>query len=219
MKYFSLLSTALIFTLGLTACSDRAFFYSNEDANKPAYEQGGQQSGSADSRAPLDVPPQLMGDVEVPSPGEIATKSGRMSSADKKLIAGKAVSLDAKVYETSAAQVFSAVVDSMTALNLPVQSVDSPSGTLTTDWIRQASVEANVASSVFSGMFGGDGVQAFRYRFVVRVLRQKVEEAEVTRLEVRTIGQAYINRAWVNRQVVRKASDELFSAVDERLSN
>jgi len=219
MKHFSLLSTVLVFSLSLTACSDRALFYSNEDANKPAYEQGGQRGASADSRAPLDVPPQLMGDVEVPSPGEIATKSGRMSSADKKLVAGKSVSLDAKVYENSAAQVFSAVVDSMTALNLPVQSVDSPSGTLTTDWVRQASVEANAAASVFAGVFGGDGVQAFRYRFVVRVLRQQIEDAAVTRLEIRTIGQAYINRSWVNRPVVRKASGELFSAVDERLSN
>ena len=210
---------ALISALGLTACSDRSFFYSNEDANKPAYEQGGQRGVSADSRAPLDVPPQLMGDVEVPSPGEIATKSGRMSSADKKLVAGKSVSLDAKVYESSAAQVFSAVVDSMTALNMPVQSVDSPSGTLTTDWIRQQSVEANAVSAVFGGMFGGDGVMALRYRFVVRVLRQQEEEVQVTRLEIRTIGQAYVNQRWVNRPVVRKASDELFSAVDERLSN
>ena len=217
MKHFSLLSMALISALGLTACSDRSFFYSNEDANKPAYEQGGERGVSADSRAPLDVPPQLMGDVEVPSPGEIATKSGRMSSADKKLVAGKSVSLDAKVYESSAAQVFSAVVDSMTALNLPVQSVDSPSGTLTTDWVRQASIESNVGISVLSGVFGGDGIQAFRYRFVVRVLRQKIEDMAVTRLEIRTIGQAYINRSWVNRPVVRKASDELFSAVDERL--
>ncbi len=159
-----------------------------------------------------------MEEVEVPSPGEIATKNGRMRSADKKLVAGKSVSLDAKIYDNSAAQVFSATVDSMTALNMPVQSVDSPSGTLTTDWIRQESLEAaNTAMAAVSGMFGGDGVMALRYRFVVRVLRQKVEEREVTRLEIRTVGQAYINRRWVNRPIVRKVSDELFSAVEERL--
>lgn len=219
MKKFFLLSLVLMISFGLTACSDRSFFYSNEDADKPAYEQGNQRSASADSRAPLDVPPRLMGDVEVPEPGEIATKSGHMSSADKKLVAGKYVSLDAKVYDNSAGEVFSATIDSMTALNMPVQSVDSPSGTLTTDWIRQHSVEENAVSSAFSGMFGGDGVQALRYRFVVRVLRQKIEEVDVTRLEIRTIGQAYVNRKWVNRPIVRKVSDELFAAVEERLNS
>jgi len=210
----------IILSLVFTACSDRSFFYPNADASKPAYEQGSQGGASADSRAPLDVPPQLLeDDVEVPSPGEVATKSGRMSTADKKLVAGKYVALDAKVYEKSAGEVFSATVDSMTALNMPVQSVDSPSGTLTTDWIRQQSVEENAVSAVFGGVFGGDGVQALRYRFVVRVLRQKMEESEMTRLEIRTIGQAYVNRRWVNRPIVRKVSDELFSAVEERLNS
>jgi len=218
MKHFSRLNLVLILSLSLTACEGRSFLYSNEDANKPAYEQGG-QGASAESRAPLDVPPQLMGDVEVPSPGEIATKSGRMSSADKKLVAGKSVALDAKVYENSAAEVFSATVDSMTALNMPVQSVDSPSGTITSDWIRQRSVETNAAGSVLSSIFGGDGVKAIRYRFVVRVLRQKVAETEVSRLEIRTIGQAYVGTGWTNRPMIRKVSDELFSAVDERLLN
>jgi len=51
----------------------------------------------------------------------------------------------------------------------------------------------------------------------VRVLRQAMGEAHVTRLEIRTIGQAFIGTTWVNRTIKRKVSDELFSAVEERL--
>lgn len=203
----------------LVSCNNGyQLFWPTED-DKPDYAQGGQRGAGAPSRAPLDVPPELRDEVEVPSPGEIATKDGVMrSEEDKKLVAGKSVALDAKIYETStAAEVFSAVVDSMTALNLPVQSVDSPSGTLTTDWVRQASV-GNEAVSTLTNMFGAGGPRALRYRFVVRVLRQAMGETQVTRLEVRTIGQAFIGTGWVNRTIKRKVSDELFSAVDEHLS-
>jgi len=191
--------------------------------DKPDYARGSSGPSAAESRAPLDVPPSLMGEVEVPTPGAVASQSGELPEYAKKTVAGKAVALDAKLYQTDAANVFSAVIDAMTALNLPVESVDSPSGTVTTDWIRQDSVSSSAQASIISGMFGGDGVQGLRYRFVVRVLRQMVKaEAEAegvqqTRLEIRTIGQVYVNRHWVNRALQRKASAELFSAVDERL--
>lgn len=186
-----------------------------EDAkDQPDYARGASGSSAAPSRVPLDVPPALRGDVEVPTPDAVASQDGELTTLTKKLFAGKAVALDAKLYATDAANVFSAVIDAMTALNMPVQSVDSPSGTVTTDWIRQSS--ASATSTFASGMFGG-GVQAIRYRFVVRVLRQATEEKVQTRLEIRTVGQAFMNKHWVNRHIQRKVSGELFSAVDERL--
>jgi uncharacterized lipoprotein len=148
-------------------------------------------------------------------PDAVASQDSGLTVFAKKLFAGKAVALDAKLYATDAANVFSAVIDAMTALNMPVQSVDSPSGTVTTDWIRQSS--ASATSTFSQGLFGGDGVQAVRYRFVVRVLRQATEEKVQTRLEIRTVAQAFINKHWVNRHIKRQVNAELFSAVDERL--
>ena len=185
-----------------------------DDEDKPDYARGTSGPSTAQSRGPLDVPPSLRGDVEVPMPDSVASQNGELTAQTKKLFAGKAVALDAKLYATDAANVFSAVIDAMTALNMPVQSVDSPSGTVTTDWIRQSS--ASATSTFGGGMFGG-GVQAIRYRFVVRVLRQATEEEVQTRLEIRTVGQAFMNKHWVNRPIKRKVSGELFSAVDERL--
>jgi uncharacterized lipoprotein len=215
MRYslrFLIFVTALF---GLSACADRPMFMPwEDDEDKPDYARGTSASSAAPSRAPLDVPPALRGDVEVPTPDAVASQGGELTAITKKLFAGKAVALDAKLYATDAANVFSAVIDAMTALNMPVQSVDSPSGTVTTDWIRQSS--ASATSTFASGMFGG-GVQAIRYRFVVRVLRQATEEKVQTRLEIRTVGQAFMNKHWVNRHIQRKVSAELFSAVDERL--
>ncbi|MDT8376927.1 MAG: hypothetical protein RQ867_09385 [Mariprofundaceae bacterium] len=216
MKYslrFLILVTALS---GLSACADRSFLTPWEDKGQPDYTRGASGSSAAESRAPLDVPPSLMGEVEVPAPDAVASQGGDLPEYAKSVVAGKAVSLDAKLYEVDAANVFSAVIDAMTALNMPVQSVDSPSGTVTTDWIRQ-DASSSSSSAYLGGLFGGDGVMGYRHRFVVRVLRQAVEEKGHTRLEIRTIGQVYVNRHWVNRPISRKVSGELFSAVDERL--
>jgi len=219
MKYslrFLIFVTAL---LGLSACAGQGLLIPwEDDVDKPDYARGTSGSSAAQSRLPLDVPPSLRGDVEVPTPDAIASQGGELPEYAKEVVAGKAVALDAKLYAADAANVFSAVIDAMTALNMPVASVDSPSGTVTTDWIRQSSVSAT--SSFGSGIFGG-GVQAIRYRFVVRAFRQMIEgEAKAqTRLEIRTVGQAFMNQHWVNRPIQRKPSAELFSAVDERLSN
>ncbi|MDX8404375.1 MAG: hypothetical protein R8K54_08220 [Mariprofundaceae bacterium] len=191
----------------------------NED-DKPDYARtgAGRSSAPAHSRAPLDIPPSLRAEIEVPEADQIATGSGSINAAGKKAVAGKSVSLDARTYEVNAAHVFSSVVDAMTALNLPVQSVDSPSGTVTTDWVREDSKSKSVDYSGLGAIFGaGDVVLAVRYRFVVRVLRQKVDEGVRARLEIRTIGQAFMNKHWVDLVLKRKVSDELFSAVEERL--
>lgn len=186
--------------------------------DKPDYARTGVGgSASAPSRAPLDIPPSLRGDVEVPKPDQVATGARSMSADDKKAVAGKSVALDARVYDADAAHLFSSVIDAMTALNLPVQSVDSPSGTVTTDWIRKDSKSKNANFGGFSVFGSGDTVLAQRWRFVVRVLRQKSDEGVRTRLEIRTVGQEYMNKHWVDRQIKRKVSAELFSAVEERL--
>ncbi|MDQ6951071.1 MAG: hypothetical protein Q9M26_05345 [Mariprofundales bacterium] len=177
------------------------------------------------SRAPLVVPPELQGKVDVPMPKQVAPKmandaeSKAVAANRKRLVAGKAVALDARVYSVDAAPLFSAVVDAMTALNIPVDSVDSPSGTVTSDWIRRDSASATAYVPILSSMFGASLAQAKRHRFVVRVLRQQVGDVEQSRLEVRTLSQSFINRHWVDQPVVRKFSNELFSAVEERISS
>lgn len=177
----------------------------------PHEEQGTTKGGGdsqAPSRPPLDVPPDMRGKVEVPMPDKVAGKP------DKKAVAGKHVALDTRVYEQDAAVIFDAAVDAMTALNLPVQSVDSPSGTITTAWIRP---DADNPSGLFGPGFFGGGPIAWRHRFVVRVLRLR-EKPGFTRLEIRTLGQAFMNRHWVNKPVKRKVSNELFKAVEEQLA-
>ena len=224
MKHCIRLSTLMIATFILASCADMPALLTPFEDDKPDYARGASGPSAAQSRAPLDVPPSLMGEVEVPTPDGVATKSGELPEYAKEAVAGKAVSLDAKLYQLDAANVFSAVIDAMTALNLPVESVDSPSGTVTTDWVRWDASSSSTQQSFIGGIFGGDGVQGYRHRFVVRVLRQAIEadgevKTQQTRLEIRTIGQAYVNRHWVNRSFKRKVSDELFAAVDERLSN
>ncbi|PIQ33405.1 MAG: hypothetical protein CO186_07800 [Zetaproteobacteria bacterium CG_4_9_14_3_um_filter_49_83] len=170
----------------------------------------------AEVRQPLDVPPELRGEVAVPQADEIATTQ-EMPEKYREQVAGKAVALDAKVYEVATGKVFSTVIDAMTAENLPVQSVDSASGTITTDWVK---IGAN-NPSLFNGIsFLGDGVMATRYRFVVRVLRQSVDgsQAEHTRLEIRTLGQVFQTNHWVNKTLKRNYANNLFSAVEERLT-
>ncbi|MDX8398444.1 MAG: hypothetical protein R8K49_09035, partial [Mariprofundaceae bacterium] len=171
----------------------------------------------ADSRPVLDVPPVLRGEVSVPKSDAIAVKRS-MPERYKKIVAGKKVALDARTYEEPVAKVFSAVVDAMTGLSFPVQSVDSASGTLTTDWIR---IDANNPSmmGIFNAFGGGGGPVAQRHRFVTRVLRE-VDEVGVSkaRLEVRTLGQVYQNNHWVNKKMRRKLADDLFSRVEELLA-
>ena len=215
------LLTTLTLTLILTACSNGMpkLFWSVDEGKKPDYARDKSASPDEQSRAPLDVPPELRKDVSVPMPDKVATKAAdagngeEMPPSKKEAIAGKAVALDARVYTQSPATVFSSVVDAMTSLNLPVQSVDSPSGTITTEWIRK---DANYANTFVGSVFNafGKGPSHTRFRYVVRVLRT---EAGKTQLEIRTLGQQYINHHWVNKPLKQKVGNELFSAVEERL--
>lgn len=169
----------------------------------------------AESRPALDVPPSLRGEIEVPDAGAIAVQES-VPERYKKVTKGKKVALDARLYDASIGVVFSSVIDAMGSLNLPVQSVDSASGTITTDWVRTDSNNPGV-NSLFNS-FGGGGPQAIRYRYVTRVLREKSEDAVKTRLEIRTMAQVFNSRHWVNKKLRRKRANELFSRIEELLA-
>jgi uncharacterized lipoprotein len=206
-------------SLILASCANppQLFWPANEGSTPPS----GEQAAAAPSQKPLVVPPDLRGQVSVPEPDKVdSVQPAQVQQAEAKKadagVAGTAVSLDTRVYNQSVATVFSAVVDAMTALNMPVQSVDSPSGTITTDWVRK-----DASTSVFTSvanMVGAGGPLAERYRFVVRVLRLTAPAGVKTQLEIRMLGQVFENHHWVNKQVKYKASNDLFSAVADQLA-
>jgi len=217
MKQYLLLFLTLS-SLSLSACSDGPKMLWAVDDNKPDYARGSDAGPDAKGRAPLDIPPELRNEMSVPMPDQVAVDAARgdvkMSVEEKKAVAGKAVSLDTRLYANTAADVFSNVIDAMTALNMPVESVDSPSGTITTAWVRKNASKQGGYMSAAMNVFGG-GPQATRYRFIVRVFRMADGQ---TQMQIRTLGQQFINRHWVFKQLKRKVANELFSAVEERLA-
>jgi len=212
---FSLLLTVVM--LLLAGCAEKPKLFWGVDEGKGDESTSASSAPQAASRPALIVPPELRRDqASVPEAKDVAVEPS-MPGRYHQEVAGKQVALDARVYPMPVAQLFSTVVDAMTALNLPVQSVDSPSGTITSDWVRTGANNANAVSATVGNMFGS-GPSITRYRFVVRVLRQGAPGAqEQARLEVRTVSQAYINNHWVNRKLARDHAAELFSAVEERL--
>jgi uncharacterized lipoprotein len=192
MKYHYLL--AILLVIPLSACSERPLIYFHDDEKNSRQDVSGTYGGGEVApREPLDVPPELRDEVSLPSD----SSSNQLPVKEKEYVssvAGKAVALDARLYNRPSADVFSAVVDAMTALNLPVQSVDSMSGTITTDWVRKGSDNPNFMAGALGGIFGG-GPTFTRYRFVVRIF----PEDSQTRLEIRTLAQAFINKHWVNK--------------------
>ncbi len=210
MKRFPLLF-CFVSSLLLASCNGMPQLFWPAEDGKPAYARGKSGNPQAEGRMPLDVPPDLQDEISVPASEHVTAGAG---IKDKAAVAGKAVSLDARIYDAGAGHVFSAVVDAMTALNMPVQSVDSPSGTVTTEWIRSDSSKLNPYIADVLGMFGA-GPSYTRYRFVVRVLRM---DRGGSRVEVRTLGQQYINRHWVNKALKRSVAEKIFSAVEEQLA-
>jgi len=195
----------------------KLFWDVDEGKDQPAYAQGGSNSSQdAAARAPLDIPPELRADLEVPTADSVAsTGNSELPEKYRQAVAGKAVSLDARVYDVDAANLFSAVVDAMTALNLPVDSVDSPSGIVTSDWIRKGSNSPNAFAGIFGAASGSD---ITRHRFVVRVFRLKMDGQTKSKLEIRVLGQAYVSNHWVNKPFKAGVSKELFVAVEEQLT-
>lgn len=218
MKSTHVLSLVACIVL-LGACSETPKMFWSTDDNKPDYASAGKDSAvSAESRVPLDVPPTLRDEISVPMPDKVAVAAARgdvkMTAEEKEAVAGKAVSLDTRLYKKTAPEVFSSVVDAMTSLNLPVESVDSPSGTITSAWVRKDATEAASYFGAAMNAFGLGSPIAVRYRFIVRVYR--MPDAQ-TQLQIRTLGQAYTNRHWVYKEIKRKVADEVFSATEERL--
>jgi len=211
----------IISTWMLSACSGgMPKLFWDVDDGKPAYARGQASGSQAKGRAPLDVPPELRKEIEVPMPDKVASEAAASSSGVTKehqqAVAGSAVNLHARRYDFTAPQVFSATIDAMTALNMPVSSVDSPSGTLTTEWVGKDVNSSNVyvLSSVLN-MFGQGKPTKVRYRYVVRVLRVGPTKSQ---LEVRTLGQQFANNHWSNAPIKMKVSNELFTAVEEQLA-
>jgi len=221
MKRSSLLLMILAGWL-LSACGGGIpkMLWGLDEGKGPSYAQD--QAGGAQSqrRLPLDIPPELRKDIEVPMPDQVApapvTTHSSVTKDRKQAVAGTAVSLDARRYDYTPGQVFSASIDAMTALNLPVGSVDSPSGTVTTEWMSQNinSPNATVLTSALN-MFGVGSPSRVRYRYVVRVLRTASRQSQ---LEIRTLGQQFVNNHWSNAPLKKKVADELFAAVEEQLA-
>jgi len=68
MKRFSLLIPIILL---LCSCEGRQFFYTNED--KPDYARTDAADGAnRSSRAPLDVPPELRAELELPGAESVA---------------------------------------------------------------------------------------------------------------------------------------------------
>lgn len=210
------ISSTIISTLLLAGCQGLSMpklFWSADDG-KPVYARSSGSHVQGNSRAPLDVPPELRKEIEMPMPDKVAVNVGKGDLVTKAAVAGKAVALDTRTYPTTPAKIFSATVDAMTALNMPVQSVDSPSGVITSDWIRPNANSANSYLGVFTSMVGAGPVH-LRYRFIIRVFRTKKSQSE---LQIRTLGQQFMNGHWVNKPISKKISLELFTAVEEQLA-
>jgi len=215
MKNIRLLLTLLVTAILLASCGDRAFVYWHDD-DKPDYAKSGQATtGKAAKREPLDVPPELRAKLKLPEAESIASNVDEKVLPKKyqEAVAGKGVSLDARMYAQTPAEVFSAVVDAMTSLNMPVDSVDSPSGIVTSDWIRRGANSLNIGA-----LFGDNSNKVTRHRFIVRVYRAVMEEKQMTKLEIRVLGQSLQSQRWVNRPIKREVTKELFVAVEEQLT-
>jgi len=158
----------------------------------------------------------LRAELELPGSDEVAVSNDpNLPEKYRKAVAGRAVSLSARIYDVDASSIFSATVDAMTALNLPVDSVDSPSGIVTSDWIRKGANNSNM----FGGIFGAvNGPKLTKHRFVVRVFRLKTDGLPKSKLEIRVLGQVYDNGHWVNKPFKQDVSKELFDAVEEQLA-
>ncbi|OIO73734.1 MAG: hypothetical protein AUJ57_03930 [Zetaproteobacteria bacterium CG1_02_53_45] len=183
----------------------------------PAYAKGAAVDSAGDKpRAPLEVPPELRAELEMPDATAEQIESNGKATAQlptqyRQTVAGKAVALDARLYDVQPGQLFSAAVDAMTSLSLPVTSVDSPSGILTSDWVRKGSSNDDMMGL---GSLFGNAPKVYRYRFIVRVFKFNADQS---RLEVRVLNQSYQNSHWVNKPSNTKLSADLFAAVEKQI--
>ncbi|ATX83017.1 hypothetical protein Ga0123462_2183 [Mariprofundus ferrinatatus] len=201
----------LITIISLSACSSVPKMFWDSDDN------GG--SGEA-FRAPLNLPPELTGELNLPAVDEKATLTAAAAPLPEKYDvivakAGKKVALNARLYDVTAGQLLSSALDAMTQMNLPVNSVDSPSGIITTDWVRKG--DSALSDSIL-GSIGMSRINVVRYRFIVRVFRLNEGGIHRSRVEVHLLTQAYQNGHWLNKRSLSDRSDELFAAIEEQVA-
>ncbi|WP_143144885.1 hypothetical protein [Mariprofundus micogutta] len=143
----------------------------------------------------------------LPMGGYVGIASNRDTWPDKyeKVLVDRQATVMERVFNVSPPILFSAVIDAMISLNMPVETVDSPNAVITSDWIRKGENDVNIQS-----------VLGFtRHRFFVRMI---MTEASETRLEVHVAGQHYKDNAWVDKALTINKSEELFVAVEEQLA-
>ncbi len=133
---------------------------------------------------------------------------GELPEKYSKLLNGDSVATVARSYKQSIAGVYSAAVDAMVSLNIPLESVDSANGILASDWVRKGE----------NSLVMPDVTNYTRHRYVIHVRRAASELGDMTILEVHVVGQFFEKSKWIDRLLERKVSDELFMAVEEQLS-
>jgi len=158
---------------------------------------------TAKAGAENGLPPQR-GAADVPLPGMVATRPAGIDKA----FAEKTVVVDSRIFDASADQVFSAVIDAMTALNIPVQRVDSPHGVISTEWIFLNADRTTIT------LQKGKRI-TIRYRLLVRIFRNP--DNARSQVEIRTLAQQRNRDTWTRIRLRRKVSLELFDAVREQL--
>jgi len=183
-------------------------FWDTEDGQHPSDVVSSSSSGTVAMEH--DVSPEMHAKRILPMAGYVGINASaeKMPEKYEKQLAGRAVTLNERKYGQPVADLFSAVIDAMTSLHVPVASVDSPNGVITSDWIRKGENSINTPN-----MIGYT-----RHRFVVRVYRAGAELGHATRLEVHVIGQLYESSKWVDKKLVRNVSEELIVSVEEQLA-
>ncbi|ATX83016.1 hypothetical protein Ga0123462_2182 [Mariprofundus ferrinatatus] len=189
--------------LALSACGGMPKLFWEADGGQGA-QQDSDLQGEA-SHAQTAASPESRSGYVMPVAGVVGSKAGAMPEAYKGMLAGRAVTLDARTFNAQPGRVLSSVVDAMFSLNIPVDVVDSPNGIITSDWVREGENDPTFQPSI---------IGFTRHSFVVRVV---AESEGSSMLEVHTIGQEYVSSQWEDRPLKRKVSEELFSAVDELL--
>jgi len=211
MKHTGHYLLLLITLISLSACGSMPKMFWDTDEDSTSVQ---------DSRGPLNLPPELRGELTLPAVDEDAPLTATAAPLPEKYEvivtkAGKKVALNARLYDVMAGQLLSSVVDAMTQMNLPVNSVDSSSGIITTDWVRKG--DSALSDSIL-GSIGMSRISIIRYRFIVRIFRLKEGGSHSSRAEVHLLTQAYQNGHWLNKRSLPKRTDELFSAIEDQVA-
>jgi len=190
--------------LMFSACSGMPQLFWDADGSQSPQQKSGEEVNNTSAQTVV-VSSEAHAEYEMPFAGQVAGQSGPMPEKYKNMLAGRAVTLDVRSFNALPGRVLSSVVDAMFSLNIPVDVVDSPSGIITSDWVREGEDDPSFQPSI---------VGFTRHSFVLRVVPAAEGDSN---LEVHVIGQEYERNQWADRPLKRRVSEELFSAVDELL--